>query len=127
MRVPRKTLAKLLCLTATLGVTACAPLAPQRDRPARATLSCVRAVLDTKLPPAISDDLAHCLAGGFIARYCSVSEAYLAGLGKELEDTLGDGDAEWRDWQADRRGIACARHSTSDEAVYSCCGWNPPQ
>ena len=80
-------------------------------------------MLTSNLAEAVPDGTAHCLPAGFIARYCSVSEAYIAGVGKELEDTVGHGDAEWRDWQADRRGIACAKHAQNDDALYSCCGW----
>lgn len=119
-----KSSAELFCLSAALCLAACSPLVPRNERPARSTLSCAHAVLDTKLPTPIPDAMAHCLAAGFIARYCSVGEAYLAGLGKEVEDTFGPGDAEWRDWQSDRRGIACAKRATDDAALYRCCGWN---
>jgi hypothetical protein len=105
-------------------LTACTPLASQDQRPARSSLSCARSVLESKLPDDLPDDVAHCLAAGFIARYCSLSEAYLSGVGKEFKDLVGPGDAEWRDWQSDRRGIACAKDSTSDEALYACCGKN---
>lgn len=107
-----------------INVAACSPLVPRAERPARSTLSCVQIVIERRVPIAAPDDTAHCLAAGFIARYCSVSEAYLAGLGKELKDTFGPGDAEWRDWQADRRGIACAQQATTDTELYACCGWN---
>ena len=121
----RNRLLVLACSSALACATACTPLASKSARPARSTLSCARSVLTSKLPEAIPDNTAHCLAAGFIARYCSVSEAYIAGLGKELEDTVGHGDAEWRDWQADRRGIACAQRTQNDDALYSCCGWQP--
>jgi hypothetical protein len=78
-------------------------------------------VLQQKLPANLQDDAAHCVASGLIARYCSVTEAYLAGAGKELKDLLGPGYAQWSDWRADRAGIACARTAESDEALVSCC------
>lgn len=81
----------------------------------------MRAVIAEKLPPDLPDKRAHCLAGGLIARYCSVGESYLAGIGKELSDLLGAGDAEWSDWQADRAGIRCAREGANDEALARCC------
>lgn len=81
----------------------------------------MRAVLDAKLPAGLPDERAHCLAAGLIARYCSVSEAYLAGIGKELRDLLGPGDAEWADWRADRTGIACAKSAAGDSELVSCC------
>jgi hypothetical protein len=90
------------------------------------------AVLKQKLPTNLPDKRAHCLASGLIARYCSLSEAYIAGVGKEVRDLLGPGDFEWADWQADRVGIACARHAESDEAIADCCtpnrqpGWRRP-
>ena len=56
-----------------------------------------------------------------IAQRCSVTEAYLAAFGKEIGDLLGNGDAEWRDVHADRRGIACARRVDSQTALLECC------
>jgi hypothetical protein len=79
------------------------------------------AVLREKLPADLPDDKAHCVASGLVARYCSVTEAYLAGAGKELRDLIGKGDAEWRDWRTDRAGIACARTAASDDELVSCC------
>jgi hypothetical protein len=45
----------------------------------------------------------------------------MAGIGKELRDLLGPGDAEWRDWRADRVGISCSREAKDDADVASCC------
>jgi hypothetical protein len=56
-----------------------------------------------------------------IARYCSVSEAWLASIAKELRDLFGPGQAEWRDLVADRRGIDCARQVTDDTSLETCC------
>jgi hypothetical protein len=81
----------------------------------------MESVLATKLPADVPDSRAHCLASGLIARYCSRGEAYLAGLGKELRDLFGPGDAEWRDWQADRAGISCARSAGDDAGIAECC------
>lgn len=79
------------------------------------------AVLKQKLPADLPEAQAHCLASGLIARYCSLTEAYLAGAGKELRDLFGAGDAEWSDWRADRAGIACARRADNDDALAACC------
>ena len=79
------------------------------------------AVVTSKLPAELPDSRAHCVASGLIARYCSRSEAYMAGIGKELRDLLGPGDAEWRDWRADRAGIACAREAKDDAEIANCC------
>jgi hypothetical protein len=87
----------------------------------------MKAVLESKLPRDLPDGEAHCVASGLIARYCSIPESYLAGLGKELRDLIGPGDAEWRDLTADRAGIACARRAGSDEALDACCLGNAPQ
>jgi hypothetical protein len=79
------------------------------------------AVLRQKLPANLPDKRAHCLASGLIARYCSLPEAYLAGIGKEIRDLLGRGDAEWADWRADRVGIACAHRAADDDGLVACC------
>lgn len=109
-------------LTLTLLATAaCAPLPYREARPGKSSLGCMQAALRDRLPEKIPDSQAHCLAAGLIARYCSVTEATLASVGKELKDLFGRGDAEWRDLQSDRRGIHCARDSRDDAALSECC------
>lgn len=81
----------------------------------------MRAVVDEKLPENLPDKRAHCLGAGLIARYCSIGEAYLAGIATELADLLGPGNAEWADWRADRVGIACARKARDDDDIATCC------
>jgi hypothetical protein len=82
----------------------------------------MREVVATKLPPHISDKHAHCLAAGFIARYCSRPEAYAASVGKEAMDLVdGSGDFEWGDLEADRMGIRCEHTAGSDQALERCC------
>jgi hypothetical protein len=103
------------------NLTACASIANRPPRLAHSTYGCMQAVVRDKLPSNLPDKHAHCLAGGLISRYCSVTEAYLAGASKEVRDLLGKGDAEWRDWRADRVGIACARESGDDSALAQCC------
>ena len=103
------------------NLTACASIANGPPRLSQSTYGCMQAVVREKLPAELPDKRAHCLAGGLISRYCSVTEAYLAGAGKELRDLLGKGDAEWRDWQADRAGIACAREGVDGSALAQCC------
>jgi hypothetical protein len=113
----------------TLGVLAalagCASIPHPPPRLDGSSYGCMSAVLKQKVPTNLPDKRTHCLAPGLIARYCSLPEAYLAGIGKEVRDLLGPGDFEWADWQADRVGIACARRAESDPAVASCCGENP--
>jgi hypothetical protein len=102
-------------------LAACTTLAGREHRPAAPSYECMRAVVNEKLPADLPEKRAHCLGAGLIARYCSVSEAYLAGAGKELRDVLGAGDADWTDWQADRAGIDCARHVQDDSGIANCC------
>jgi len=104
-----------LCLV----LAGCTSLSGQRL--ARSSYGCMEAVVREKVSADLSDQRKHCIAAGLIARYCSATEAYLAGSGKELSDLLGSGDAAWSDWQADRAGVRCARTSASDEDVAACC------
>lgn len=85
----------------------------------------MRAAIQDRVPANMPDSQRHCIAAALIARHCSVTEATLASVGKELQDLLGPGDAEWRDLGSDRRGIDCARASASDEAVLACCLQTP--
>lgn len=103
-----------LALASLVGCVSTAP------RPAVSSLGCMRAIRD-QLPAGLPDKQAHCLASGLIARHCSVTEAYIAGAGKEITDPFDGGDAEWADWRADRIGIACARHALDDADVERCC------
>jgi hypothetical protein len=73
------------------------------------------------VPRDLGDKLQHCLAGGLIARHCSVGEARLASWGKEVADALGRGDADRADLDADHAGIACARAARDDAGVRACC------
>ena len=90
------------------------------DRPAVSSYGCMVAVRDS-LPPELDDKRAHCLASGAIAQRCSVFEADLAGLGKELRDVFTSDDASWADWRADRAGIRCAKHGLDLEGLAACC------
>lgn len=78
-------------------------------------------VVRDKVPATLPDPAKHCRAAGLIARYCSISAAYVASLGKEFSDALGDGDASAADWRADRAGIACAREARDDDGLVACC------
>ena len=74
------------------------------------------------LPAGLFDKRAHCLASALIAQQCSVTEAYLAGAGKEIRDMFVPGaDAEWADWKADRIGIACAKQHHGIDDIGACC------
>jgi hypothetical protein len=67
------------------------------------------------------DEQKHCVASGLIARHCSMSEANMAGVGKELQDLFTGGDASWADWKMDRKGMSCAHGAADDAAVVQCC------
>lgn len=114
----RATIGTIATISVLASLAGCASTA---TRPARSSYGCMEAAIANKLPANLPDEHAHCLASGLIARYCSRGEAYLAGLGKELRDLFGSGDAEWRDWRADRAGIACAREAGNDADIASCC------
>lgn len=81
----------------------------------------MNAVMGLKSVNGLTGARAHCLASALIARYCSVTEAYLAGLGKESRDLVTAGDAQWTDWRADRAGVGCARRGRSDDELAQCC------
>lgn len=106
---------------AMVVLTGCVSVPNRPERLAKSSYGCMKAVVQEKVPTGLPDSRTHCLASGLIARYCSGSEAYLAGAGKELRDLLGAGDAEWRDWRADRIGIDCARSAPDDTALAKCC------
>lgn len=90
------------------------------QRPATSSVGCVRAVV-AALPPGLSDPEKHCLASAGIAHRCSPFEAWLAGWGKEIQDSFGSGDASFADLADDRRGRDCARRSDDPDAWLQCC------
>jgi hypothetical protein len=107
---------------ALAGVLVClVGCASAPDRPARSSVGCAEATLDQHLPSGLSDKRAHCIAGGLIARFCSPTEARLAGLGKEVRDAFGPGDADWSDWQATRAGVRCAAAAADVTSIITCC------
>ena len=118
MRNVVRAIAAILSIATVAG---CASTVARPARPATSSYGCMQSVTQEKLPANLPDARAHCLAAGLIARYCSTSEAYLAGIGKELRDLLGPGDAQWKDWHADRTGIDCARHAEGDVELERCC------
>jgi hypothetical protein len=111
--------AAIVAIVSTLQ--ACTPLPTRESRAAHSSLGCMRAALEQQDLTSRSDVDAHCIAAGLIALRCSKAEAWLAGVGKELGDLFGRGDAEWRDLQADARGIRCALSATDDAEFFDCC------
>jgi hypothetical protein len=114
MRRPPNPLLLVLLMIALGG---CASQAP---RPASSSYGCMVAERDA-LPAGLPDEQKHCVVSGLIARHCSVSEANMAGLGKELQDLFSSGDASWADWKMDRKGMECAHNAPDDAAVMQCC------
>lgn len=110
---------RTLLIGGTIAI-ALAGCATAPDRPARSSYGCMAAVR-AEVPPDIPDKRAHCLAAGGIAQRCSVTEARLAGIGKEIADVFTLGDPSWADWQADKAGIACARRSRDASELATCC------
>ncbi len=91
------------------------------DRPAVSSYSCMVAVRDSATPQGY-DKRMHCLVSAGIAQRCSVFEADLAGLGKELRDLFSaGGDPSWADWRADRAGIRCAKRGRDPAVLAACC------
>lgn len=109
----------ILCATLALSL-ALWGCASQAERPTPSSYACMAAERNS-LPADMPDEQKHCLASGLIARHCSVGEANMAGLGKELQDLFTRGDASWVDWKMDRKGMNCAHNASSDEAVRQCC------
>jgi hypothetical protein len=112
---------RLLVALTLIDLVGCAAIPNRPPRPAKSSYGCMESVVRQKVPAKAPDKRQHCLAAGLIARYCSGTEAYMAGAGKEIRDLFGGGDAEWGDWRADRVGIACARSADDDDALASCC------
>jgi hypothetical protein len=104
-------------LCAALLLTGCASREPRADDSTYGCMQTVRAQIPTNLP----DKRQHCLAGAQITRQCSVGEAYVASLGKELRDLFGTGDASWSDWRADRAGMRCGRAARDTAQIERCC------
>lgn len=115
---------RCLLIIVIAALTACTSVPNKPARLSRSSVGCMQAVVRDKVSTELPEKRAHCLAAGLIARYCSITEAYMAGSGKELGDVVGRGDAQWEDWRADRAGIACARVARDDAEVEECCARN---
>ncbi len=55
--------------------------------------------------PGVSDKWKHCALSCLLARRCGAEDSFLLGIIKELADTVGPGNAEWADLQADLNGV----------------------
>jgi hypothetical protein len=117
---------RALCFAvAAISLQACAPLAVNEPRASESSLGCMKASIAGHDLSGRDDREAHCIAAGLIARRCSLTEAWLASYGKELQDLLGRGDAEWRDLRSDFAGIRCARSATDPASLSECCAHRP--
>ena len=103
-----------------LLVVMTAACATQGPRAAPSSLGCMQAATHS-LPTELNDEQKHCVASGLIARRCSLTEAAMAGAGKELKDAFTAGDASWADWRSDRKGMRCARYARDETSLLSCC------
>jgi hypothetical protein len=81
----------------------------------------MRAALAARDFTALPDVQAHCVAAGLIAQRCSLGEAWLASIGKEIQDAFSQGAASWRDLRADRQGVRCAARSPDVHELEICC------
>jgi hypothetical protein len=91
------------------------------ERPAQSSAGCAESVINRDLPSQLADKLAHCVAGGLIARYCSPTEARLAGIAKEVRDLFTGGDVELADVQATFAGVQCAQSAPDLADLEACC------
>lgn len=103
-----------LCLLGSAGCTALG------ERAASSPYKCMSRMRDQVAIQEVPDARKHCLASALIARHCSVSEAWFAGVGKEFTDIFTAGDPSWADWRADRAGMRCGREAADDD-LPSCC------
>jgi RHS repeat-associated protein len=60
--------------------------------------------------PGDNDKYKHCVVSCYIDVTCDKTTAQAAGIGKEIKDIFGPGNAEWADWQADKEGIRCGEN-----------------
>ena len=107
-------------ILASLLAAGCAPLATQESRAGKSSLTCMRSALAGRSFEGMHDAEVHCIATGLVALRCSVTESWLAGLGKEMRDLFGPGDAALNDLRADGRGVHCAR-TTGKDGLDACC------
>ena len=71
-------------ILASLLAAGCAPLATQESRAGKSSLTCMRSALAGRSFEGMHDAEVHCIATGLVALRCSVTESWLAGLGKEM-------------------------------------------
>jgi hypothetical protein len=107
----------VLAVVGAALVSGCTHALPRAEK---SPYACMAAVRDS-LPADIPDARKHCLAAAGIALRCSVVEAGLASVGKELKDFFGKGDASVTDLRADRAGARCAGAGHSPDALNQCC------
>lgn len=71
---------------------------------------CITTVFNKVKPtfgPKDSDKYQHCVMSCHIKRECGILDSIGVGIGKEIIDAIGPGDADWDDIIADKDGWVC--------------------
>ena len=78
----------------------------------KSMMGCINRVVSqrSKFPPKTNDKYKHCVVSCYISDECGHFAAALAGIGKEVKDMFGPGNAEWADWKADVSGMDCSKN-----------------
>jgi RHS repeat-associated protein len=101
---------------------------PNPFGPLIAPLKCALALgrnLQSSFPPNTGDKFKHCVVSCRILEDCGLAAATAAGIGKELQDAVGPGDASIGDFIADYEGILCGIDTKKGKFCRdcdSCCG-----
>ena len=94
---------------------------PNPFRPITCALSVGRK-LQSSFAPNTDDKFKHCSVSCRILGECGLVGAAAAGIGKELQDAVGPGDADIADFVADFEGILCG-FDTNQGKFCSDCGF----
>ena len=82
---------------------------------------CAKAVARKYQHFPVNDKYKHCVVAAEIYKQCGSVTSYAASVGKELQDTVGPGNAEIEDISADIDGINCASNPQCNESPSDCC------
>jgi hypothetical protein len=104
---------RIAALALLLGACAAMPRAPAS--------SCMQRTMDALDLAGLSDPRKHCVAAGAIRQRCGWLSSMTAGLGKELSDAFGPGDAAFADLEADGAGRECGARSADEALLRACC------
>ena len=90
-----------------------------RSDPVKSSLGCGWDIYQSeknKFPKGTSDKYKHCVISCKIRLKCGGFAAGAGGVGKEILDVFGPGNAEWNDLVADFSGIKCAGEIRDNKA-----------